>query len=284
MKHLITLFFIAMPFLLACSCNGKKAELRDAVTLLVGNEIAIPENLSFQILNDTIDFNLDDAEYMIVAYIDSAGCTPCKMRLREWDNLINQLKAVTEADVDFVMIINSTKSNELDYILESENFLHPICFDAAGIFANINKLPKKDTFHTLLLNANHEAMLIGNPLTNPKIRELYKNTIIADAIEEVQSTSLPFGTIIGGDSTVIQFEIKSTYSEPLTIQELVPSCHCISATTDFNKIRPGQSGLLTVTYVADTIRGPISRYIDVYYNEKDQPERYIVYGYVITTN
>lgn len=284
MKHLITLFFIAMPFLLACSCNGKKAELRDAVTLLVGNEIAIPENLSFQILNDTIDFNLDDAEYMIVAYIDSAGCTPCKMRLREWDNLINQLKAVTEADVDFVMIINSTKSNELDYILESENFLHPICFDAAGIFANINKLPKKDTFHTLLLNANHEAMLIGNPLTNPKIRELYKNTIIADAIEEVQSTSLPFGTIIGGDSTVIQFEIKSTYSEPLTIQELVPSCHCISATTDFNKIRPGQSGLLTVTYVADTIRGPISRYIDVYYNEKEQPERYIVYGYVITTN
>lgn len=252
--------------------------------MLVGNEIAIPENLSFQILNDTIDFNLDDAEYTIVAYIDSAGCTPCKMRLREWDNLINQLKAVTEADVDFMMIINSTKSNELDYILESENFLHPICFDAAGIFANINKLPKKDTLHTLLLNANHEAMLVGNPVTNPKIRELYKNTIIADAIEEVQSTSLPFGTIIGGDSTVVKFEIKNTYSEPLTIQELVPSCHCVSATTDFNKIRPGQSGLLTVTYVADTISGPISRYIDVYYNEKNQPERYIVYGYVITTN
>lgn len=61
---LISLLLVAT----LCSCSSKRAEQENMVSLLVGREIVMPDNLACKILNDTIDFNLGDADYTVVNY------------------------------------------------------------------------------------------------------------------------------------------------------------------------------------------------------------------------
>ena len=281
MLHLRTVWIVLLLPLL-CSCNSKRAEQADAVASLVGREIVMPENLVCQIQSDTIGFGFGDADFTIVAYIDSAGCTSCRMKLRDWDNLINQLKVFPDVSVDFIMVINSSETTELNYIIKRDNFLHPICFDPDGAFATCNQLPGSDTYHTFLLDGNGEIVLVGNPAINPKIRELYKGVIMEETDVDIKSMSMPLGAIYMGDSVVKKFEVHNGDADFITVQELVPSCDCVSTTINLDTIPHGKSGILTVSFVADSIVGPASRYVDIYFNEKENPERYIVHGYVIT--
>lgn len=273
---------LAMAMFVLCSCNSKKTKYETDISSLAGREISMPTNLTTQILDYTISFCLEDADYTIVAYIDSAGCTPCKMKLKEWDKFMNQLKANGNIDVAFLMIVNSQADDAIMRILNRDEFLHPISFDPKGDFAKYNNLPKDDEYHTFILDSNNEIVLVGNPVINPKIRELYRNVATSDDGEYIKGVSIPVGAINAGVDVVKQFEVRNWDSVSLSIQDLVPSCECISATINIDTIQPGKSGMLTVKYRANSIPGPVSRYVDVYFNEKEHPERFVVHGYVIT--
>ncbi len=63
----------------------------------------MPENTKYQIMDEKITYDFDDAEFKIITYIDSVGCSSCQMRLSEWDELINELKADENISVNFVI-------------------------------------------------------------------------------------------------------------------------------------------------------------------------------------
>ena len=47
-----------------------------------GKEIKFPSRSVFTIQGkDTVDFDFEDADYKVVTYIDSVGCTSCKLNL-----------------------------------------------------------------------------------------------------------------------------------------------------------------------------------------------------------
>jgi hypothetical protein len=273
--------FIAIILLtLLCSCQDKTAKHLNVLSSLAGHEIVMPDNLTCRIQSDTIEFNFNDADYNIVAYIDSSDCTPCKMKLPVWDNLINRLKSASDATVAFVMVINSGETSELDSILKKSNFLHPICFDPAGEFSSHNKLPDKELYHTFMLDSNGEIVLVGNPAINPKIRELYNNIVFGDTTEYSYAVSTSLGSIEIGDSIVTHFKVHNGDIDTLTIQEIVPSCDCLTAAININTIQPHETAELSVTYIVDSNPGLTSRYVDIYFNEKESPWRHIIHGYI----
>ena len=54
----------------------------------------------------------------------------------------------------------------------------PVLLDTAGIFERSNpQLPENPVFHTFLLDRDNRVVLVGSPLGNPKMWELYKSTI-----------------------------------------------------------------------------------------------------------
>ena len=67
--------------LLAASCEeSEKERLSRLVKEWEGKEILFPAHSVFTIQGkDTVDFDFKDAEYKIVTYIDSVGCTSCKL-------------------------------------------------------------------------------------------------------------------------------------------------------------------------------------------------------------
>lgn len=51
--------------------------------------------------------------------------------------------------------------------------------------------------------------------------------------------------------------------------------------TDDMIISPGDSTTITVSLSADSVSGQFSKYVDIFYEEKETPDRLIVYGYSI---
>lgn len=84
MKIFNFIILLCIPFLY--SCNNVKKEKEKQIAQFVnewqGKEIYFPKNLIFtRYLTDTIDFYVPESEYKILVYVDSIGCTSCKLQL-----------------------------------------------------------------------------------------------------------------------------------------------------------------------------------------------------------
>lgn len=64
------------------------------------------------------------------------------------------------------------RSTEL--LIANTNFDYPILIDTLGEFERLNPhLPKNQALHTFLLDENNRVILVGNPLRNKKIKEMF---------------------------------------------------------------------------------------------------------------
>lgn len=93
MRNCILIILFCSLIITASSCSDRLQQINNRLSDLVGKEIIIPENLTFSVMDKEVDIDFGDADFTIITYIDSAGCTPCKMKLPIWDNVINEFKA-----------------------------------------------------------------------------------------------------------------------------------------------------------------------------------------------
>ncbi|MDE6157486.1 MAG: DUF1573 domain-containing protein [Muribaculaceae bacterium] len=210
------------------------------------------------------------------------------MKLLSWDAYINELKLLLPDDVEVLTIINSRDIKDISYLLSRDNFTHKVAIDPENIFFKANKFPSKEVCYTFLLDSEDKVLAIGNPVNNPKVRELYYNIMTGEEIQRLESRNIlihqpvkSFGVIANNDTVYHSFEIVNNDSITYHIQDLVPSCDCISATVGVDTILPDSIVNIDVKFVSDSVnKGNIHRYIDVYYKEKEYPERLVLYGYL----
>ena len=90
--------------LLVSSCEeSEKERLSRLVNEWEGKEIFFPAYSTFTIQGkDTVDFDFKDADYKIVTYIDSIGCTSCKLQLHNWKKLMERVETLSDKTVAFV--------------------------------------------------------------------------------------------------------------------------------------------------------------------------------------
>ena len=57
-----------------------------------GKEVKFPARSVFTVQGkDIVDFDFKDADYKVVTYIDSVGCTSCKLQLHRWKQLVAEV-------------------------------------------------------------------------------------------------------------------------------------------------------------------------------------------------
>lgn len=61
--------------------------------------------------------------------------------------------------------------------IEKDNFDKPICMDQSDRLNELNHFPADGRFQTFLLDKDNKVVVIGNPIHNPNIRELYLKEI-----------------------------------------------------------------------------------------------------------
>jgi hypothetical protein len=285
-KYLLIIIFIV----LLTGCNKADSQHNEMVSQLVGKKIKIPDNLITQIIDQPISYDFSKADFKIVTYIDSAGCTPCRMKVKLWNQFIEEVMSIPDISFEYLMVINTRNISEIETLLNRENFLHPIAIDRDNQLIKDNNLPTKEAYCTFLLDANNTILAIGNPVINPKIKELYLK-IMRDAEgyineDDILSPSTIYSQSLGavkiGDCRKVSFTITNKDKMSHTIQSINPSCDCVSATTDTGLINIGSDLNVELTFKPDSTIGPFCRFVDFYYNQTDRPERVLVHGYTIT--
>lgn len=266
------------------SCHVSNRNEANIVAEWVGKEINIPEQMKFQIIDEEIDIDMLAYDYKIVNYVDSNGCTSCRMKLPLWKEVIDELHSLPDISLGCLTIINTSDKNEIESLLKRDVYLHPIAVDSNNIFAQLNELPKRLEYNTFLLDADNKVLAIGNPVLNPKIKELYKR-IILNGEDELLSRfnglyACSFGLARRNSSSTVNYTIVNNDSITLHIQTLIPSCDCVNATAYSDIVLPSSEIEICLTFSTDASTGEYYRYVDVFYEEKDNPDRLIVYGLV----
>jgi hypothetical protein len=178
---LIISFF--MFFICFFSCNGnkkkentKKEKLSILINEWTGKTIQLPNIKPIVIILDSVErIVIADKKYRILQYIDSTGCTSCKLQLRIWKRYMEEINS----KADFMFYFHpKTNTEELSLLFSAEEFSQPVYIDVSDSLNKLNRFPDNPTFQCFLLDRENKVVAIGNPAHNLKIWELYKKIIM----------------------------------------------------------------------------------------------------------
>ena len=270
-KQLYILLLLSL--LTACKENNK-----EKFALLVqewqGKEIVFPQNMAFtRFVTEPVDYRIPDAEYKVLVYVDSVGCTSCKLQLLKWKELIAHVDSATNGNVPFIFVFQSKDDRELRYILKCDNFDRPVCIDRNNRFNSSNRFPQDITFQTFLLDKDNKVKVIGNPVHNLAVRDLYLKQITGMQYQEALSkTTLEtdkaeydLGTVKEGTTKKQTVTVRNTGTSVFKLKGFTTSCDCTEATCDWKELQPGESGTVTVSYEAEQ-PGDFYRTVEIYGN------------------
>ena len=286
MKHIV--WIICLWLLASCSESREEAMLR-LVNEWKDKSVIIPVRSVFTVQGkDVVDFNYRDAEYKILVYTDSVGCTSCKLQLPKWKQMIAEMDSLTGGRVPFLFYFHPKDSKELRFYLRRDNFTYPVCFEEDDYINRLNRFPSDMTFQTMLLNKENKVVAIGSPVLNPKIKDLYLEIITGKkrvgADKSVTTVSMDqseknFGNIPLNEKREHIFMLVNTGNRPLVIYDVVTSCGCTKAEYGKEPVRPGETLELKVIYNAED-KGRFRKNLTVYCNAEDSPLKLTVVGVV----
>lgn len=254
MKHLIALALIY--FCTSCSLSYKE-HTQEIYHKMISKKIYLPDIEPYSIGNINENFKFHN-RYKIVMYVDSNGCIGCKLQLPVWNNLISEMDSLTKNRVDVIIYTYPRNKEEMQFILRRDKFNHPIYLDMEDIFNKTNNLPDDNRFRCFLLDEDNRVILIGNPINNPKIKELYIRTICERlGIESPTSNeeSLRLENSLGVFDWHVEqqtsFVINNQNDDIMHIDSLYTSCECTTASIDLTDIEPRGKAIVNVIFKAD---------------------------------
>ncbi|WP_455629150.1 DUF1573 domain-containing protein [Parabacteroides chinchillae] len=256
MKHLnIILLVIVLFFSVSCKDKTKK-KITQLVEHWQGKEIIFPSDMIFtRYLTDTVDYQIPQSDYKVLIYVDSIGCTSCKLQLPKWKELITQVDSLTNKQIPFLFFLHPKDLKEIRYILKRDGFNFPVCIDNEDKLNKQNNFPSDITFQTFLLDKNNKVVVIGNPIHNLAVKDLYLKQITGAeppsakqirTTAEVDQTEINFGTFDKSETKKAVFTLRNTGNSPLVILDASTTCGCAAPSFDKSPAKPGDSLRLTV--------------------------------------
>ena len=274
MKFLNNIYLLSILCVLPSCQNSTQKHITQLVEEWQGKEVRFPGNPVFtRQLGDTVDYRIPEAEYKVLVYVDSIGCTSCKLQLPKWKEFITYVDSVSGGQVPFLFFFQSKDNKELRYILKRDNFRLPVCVDSQNEFGKLNRFPSEQMFQTFLLDKDNRVKVIGNPIHNLSVKELYLKEIAG--IKETEILALTqlvpdreeydMGIVAENETKKQKVLLKNTGDVPFVIKGITTSCDCTTAEYDWKEIAPDEQKEMVVSYKGEE-PGDFWRTVTVYGN------------------
>lgn len=186
--------FCSLLFVTCILFSCQKTEhkrILDIVKEWDGKEITFPTHSIFTIQGyDTIPYKIPKSDYKVIVFVDSVGCISCKLQLPNWKKFMHEVDSLCDGNVPFVFFFQSKNVRELRNILRRDSFSYPICIDTEDSFNKLNRFPDVMTFQTFLVDSGNRVKVIGNPIHNLSVKELYLKELTG-----MKSNPLPVTTV-----------------------------------------------------------------------------------------
>ncbi|MCQ2973328.1 MAG: DUF1573 domain-containing protein [Bacteroidales bacterium] len=280
-------YFIILSIFICISCqNQVKNDIEQLIKDWSNKEIIFSDSSIFLSGYDTLKINCNDNKLKIVTYTDPKGCIGCQLKLHEWKTLNQNILSLTNNNVLILKYISPKRQSEALFEIITSDYNYPTCIDINDSFNKLNHFPDKEQFRCFLLDENNRVILIGNPVQNPKIKDLYIRTIcerlgidttninIADNQNE---NRFSFGRFPFSDTMKTQFVLKNDSLVEMKIDTIFTSCECTTAKIDKSVIKKSDSAIVSVSFKTDKPEEFV-REIYVKTNSKEKPIVYSVEG------
>lgn len=178
---------LAIPFaFIGC---GNNHHIKEGIQRMQSEPVEIPfaEMLCIRELTDSLPYAEDEVmPFQLVSFTDSSRCSTCVLNaLSEWNALLNLER---ERKVQFVFILQPQKQ-EIEEVIHTyyhSGLEHPVWIDTCGTFLKNNpQIPNGRMFHTFLLDKDRKILLVGNPLANNRIREIFDSLTTDEGISDI---------------------------------------------------------------------------------------------------
>jgi hypothetical protein len=279
---LFSLIFLATTFFSNCKKDKQLQEIAQIIQEWQGKEVLFPENITFAIHGrDTVAYDISQDTYKILVYIDSVGCTSCRLHLDRWRELIYEIDALSNGSVPVLFFLHAKNPREMFHLLRRDEINIPVVFDLQDELNKLNRFPANQNFQTFLLGKNNRVVFIGNPVNNLAIRDMYLSEITSGTYQaparsasnteiEIGETMINLGTFTQGEAKTVTVPIKNIGNAPFIIFDARVSCGCTKVDYDRQSIAPNATTEINITYNADET-GRFDRTVSVFGNMSDSP-------------
>ena len=278
-------YTIALICVLTVSCQSPHT--KDLVKECSNREIIFPSNSVFSIYGEeNIGFTASNSSYKILTYIDSIGCSSCKLQLSRWKEFMSEIDAISDKEIPFLFFLHPNNIREIKIKLKNERFDYPVCFDYKDELNKINKFPSDLNFQTFLLDSTNKVVLIGNPVYNYKIRQLYLNLLQNDhskdlgqytQIRLLNKQRIKLGVFNWKEKKDTCIQLLNRGPKPLVVYDVVTSCECTSTKPSSKEIQVYDTLRIDVSYRAEHPE-LFERNILIHCNAKESPIEIILEG------
>jgi hypothetical protein len=246
-RKVMNLLLIVLVMLSAC--GDKTVTIENMLKEWTGKTIYFP-NIKPALLKKTDIVRENKNSYKILNYVDSTGCTGCKLGMDKWKLYIQEM----DSTINFLFYFHPKNEKELVSLLKREKFVnYPVYIDTNDELNKLNHFPYDPTFHCFLLDKDNKVLAIGNPAKNIKIWELYKKIITGEISDkppvttiEPEQIEIELNNLQTGKTSEAIFILKNTGAKPLVIQHIESSCGCTVPEWEKQPIVTGNSTEITV--------------------------------------
>lgn len=272
--------FLTLITLIACNKkNDRQTEAQQIIAEWLGKTIQFPDNIPFSVYGtDTLLSGFYSSPYKILLYVDSTGCTSCKLKLYEWQKLIAEADTALVGKLSFVFCFQPKNRDELLFLFKRDRFNYPVIVDETNRLHQLNSFPQKTEYQCFLLDKDNKVVSVGNPTLNPNVWHLYKQIISgkinADSNEttqvEVLNKEIRLDNIKVGITHTMTFKIKNIGNTALVIPDVRTSCGCTNADWERKPIEKGNTTTISAEITLDET-GYFSKTLSVYCNVENSP-------------
>jgi hypothetical protein len=240
-----------------------------------------PENLKCSVLGKDTIFNtcsdLFQRDYKILFYVDSTGCSGCRLNLSGLKQLIETVDTLFNGQVGVILFFQPKNRKEMSILFREADFAYPVFIDMKNTVDKLNHFPNHALYQCFLLDRDNKVLIIGNPLLKHGIWEMYRREISGNITSqqpnnltsvEADKTKHDFGNIKMGENSEVSFQLKNTGVHLLTIHNVSTSCGCTTVEWNKQPVKPEETVQIKVTIKPDE-EGYFNKTINVHCNTKE---------------
>lgn len=182
MRPLLRILLMTLLCTLVSGCAlPEKHTTRQLLKKMIGSTVVLPEKVTC--IQGGNSFPMPETlrttpKYIV--FVDSTECSMCRIdKLVHYKDLLEMSHETGAFEVFIILSIRESEYKHIfDHLLYSEHEF-PIYLDEQASFRKLNPIiPDITAFHTLFVDRDNSIILVGDPVYNEQIMNLFHQVII----------------------------------------------------------------------------------------------------------
>lgn len=181
-KFILSFIIVISSIICGISCgNGHKETYwqrhsREILESLINQPVRMPDNIPVCYPDSNAYRQLMGSNVKVMFSVD-ISCGACLTKFHYWSEFVDRFEQRHGIKPPVLAVIFAANCNEDTKEFINEKWSHEWIYDPEGDFTFNNEIDD-DRFQAILLDANDTIRLVGNPMFNDKLGQLYEKAII----------------------------------------------------------------------------------------------------------